>query len=771
MKIKSAPHFLFLLFLLSSLTSAQTIQVNDTYTAQQLVQDVLINSSCASVSNFTVSGGNFGGVVQSYGYFSAAGTGFPFQEGIVLSTGRAVMAEGPNTSLLDDGGGMDWGGDADLEQALSINSSVNATVLEFDFIPLGNHISFEYMLSSEEYHDNAPCQYSDGFAFLLSQNNSGQPFENLAVVPNTSVPVKVTSVRPQIGGSGGCDAQNAQYFGGFNGSEHPTNFNGQTAVLEAEANVVPGTSYHIKLVIADEGNYRYDSAIFLGGGSFTVTTDLGRDRTLAENNPLCTDETLTLDATNPNALGYQWFKNGAALTGETNPQYIVETPGNYSVSVQLTAICFSEGEINIDYAARPVAANQVLIQCDDDGDRLSVFNLNFATPLLQNNDPSLSVYYFPTQADAENGSGNINNTTAFANTVQDQQVYAVVVNSYGCSAIATVTLTTAAGALIDPAPLDECDDDDGTDDGIIVFDLTQLYATLLAGLPPNIQLQYYTSNADALSGINQIGNPAAFTNTQPGGQVIYAKALTGSDCFGIAEIQLIVYSFGSSLNDEEVILCTNSTQVLDAGIGFTSYRWDTSPVQTTRTITVAQPGNYTVTVTNDNFCEGSKTFVVKQSGPAESAVIEINDFAGMNNGIVITPSGPGAYEFSLDGITYQESPVFTGLTPGKYSIYINDTNGCVPVYKDDIFVLDYPRFFTPNDDGTNDYWHIPYLSSRPDAVVTIFDRYGKVITGFTGNSRGWDGRYENKTLPATDYWFTIKLENERIIRGHFAMIR
>ena len=232
--------FILLLFPLACFS--QYIQVNDNYSAQQLVEDILINSSCASVSNISVSGGNFNGSAQSYGYFNATGTGFAFQEGVILSTGRAFGAQGPNTSLLDDGGGMDWDGDSDLEDALNIGNSVNATILEFDFVPLGNKISFDYMLSSEEYHDNAPCQYSDGFAFLLSEVSFPDQYANLAVVPGTNIPVKVTSVRPQIGGNNGCSAQNEQYFGGFNGSSHPTNFNGQTTVLQAQANVIPGTT-------------------------------------------------------------------------------------------------------------------------------------------------------------------------------------------------------------------------------------------------------------------------------------------------------------------------------------------------------------------------------------------------------------------------------------------------------------------------------------------------------------------------------------------------
>lgn len=136
----------FLFYCFSLATNAQYIQVDDTYSAQQLVQNVLVsNSPCAGVSNFSVSGDTFSGSQNSYGYFNAGTSGFPFTEGIVLSTGKAISAVGPNNSLLSQGLAT-WLGDSELEQALGISGSYNATSLEFDFIPITNKISFDYIL-------------------------------------------------------------------------------------------------------------------------------------------------------------------------------------------------------------------------------------------------------------------------------------------------------------------------------------------------------------------------------------------------------------------------------------------------------------------------------------------------------------------------------------------------------------------------------------------------------------------------------------------------
>ncbi len=770
--MKMIRNHLFIIFAscFYNLANAQYITVDDTYTPQQLVENVLINSSCATVSNIAVLGGNFTSGEQSYGYFNAGTSGFDFTEGIVLSTGRATSTQGPNASLLDDGNGMNWPGDPDLEQALGINNSINATILEFDFVPLGNKISFDYILSSEEYHDNAPCRYSDGFAFLLKEVAGTNPYQNLAIIPGTDIPVKVTSVHPQIGGSGGCEAQNEEYFGAFNGSNHPTNFNGQTTTMTAEADVTPGVLYHIKLVIADEGNYRYDSAIFLGGGSFKIETDLGPDRTIANGMPLCQGETLVLDATNTNAISYTWYKDTILQPAETTASYTVTDAGTYSVEVELGGNCFSPGEIKVEYSPNPVPSNAVLVQCDEDNDGLALFNLNQANDQVTANDASLtSPSYFLTYNQAVANTNAITNITAFQNT--QNSIYARAQNQYGCFGISEVTLNVSNNNITDPDDLEVCDVDANPADGFSTFNLQDAEAQILANLPSG-NVNYYTTYADALSGLNQIQNVQNYPNTTAFQQTIYAKLSSGIDCYGIAEFNIIVNSFGNDLDDVATSVCRGGQTQLNAGSGFSSYSWNTPDNQTTQTITVTEPGTYTVTVTNANECEGTKTFIVSGSSVAEVQSVDIRDFQGGNNTstIILMPDSIGDYEYSLDGVSFQDSPTFTHLLPGQYTVIINDKNLCGAI-PHEFYIMDYPNFFTPNNDGTNDYWRIPFLQSQPNATVAIFDRYGKLLYFFKGNQPGWDGKLEGHNLPATDYWFKITLQTGREVRGHFSLLR
>ena len=423
----------FLLFLFFDITVfSQNIMVDDTRTAQDLVQNVLFNNTgCATISNFNVSGGDFGTGENSYAYFNNNGSGFPFTEGVVLSTGKAIHTVGPNDTLSDDDG-ANWATDPDLDAIFS--NTLNATVLEFDFIPQTNFFSFDYIFASEEYQEgNAnTCQYSDVFAFLIKP--IGGTYTNIALVPNTTIPVSVTSVHPEI--PNGCPAENEAYFGQWNDANAPINFNGQTTVMRAESAVVVGQTYHIKLVIADHTNYRYDSAVFILANSFNVGIDLGQDRLIATNNALCGNETITLDAGVGN--NYQWYKDGVALTGQTN-QYLTVTSvlgnGTYRVERDNGFGCISEGKISLEFDSVPIVNNAELIQCIDNISQQAVFNLFDAYSDINNGDTSLTMASF-----SYNGN-EIQNPENYQNEVNNQVIQVKLVKPSGCFAVAELKLT------------------------------------------------------------------------------------------------------------------------------------------------------------------------------------------------------------------------------------------------------------------------------------------------------------------------------------------
>lgn len=757
-----------MLFLLcfSTTVSAQYITVDDTVPFDILAKDILVNNPCASISNVMASGqGN------PYGYFTAGTSSFPFSDGVILTTGRAMRAIGPNNSILSDGG-TDWPGDPDLEAALGIgNSSINACVLEFDFLPLANKISFDYIFASEQYLSNPSqnqCNYTDGFVFLLKEVGGTSGYQNLAVIPGTNTPVKTNTVR---GPGTICPAANETYFDAFNGTNHPTNYNGQTVIMKAQANVTPGVLYHIKLVVADQGNNLYDSAIFLGAGSFKIQKDLGPDRLIATGNPLCFNQNYQLDATEAGTNTYQWFKNNTAIPGATNPIYTVTNneSGIYTVEITYSGTaCVSKGEVNLEYAPNFTANQATIVQCDDNNDGITSFNLPKVDNIIIAGNPSLSnPVYYENQTDTTPIPNPANYTTNAPKTI-----YAKVSNSYGCFIFTEVFLQIANNSVPTPAPIVVCDDTDGTKDGIYEFDLNaDVTPAVVSGLPAGLTVAYYASPNNAITETNPLANN--YTNITPSQEIIWARIVNGPDCYGVIPVTLDINSFDApNFEDEERFICEGFSGItLSVPNIYSNYQWDDVTNSTTNSITVTSPREYTVKVTGPNGCSDTKKFIVKASGRATITTVDINDFAGGENSILVNYSGLGDYQFSLDGSNYQDSPLFINVQSGAYTVYVKDINGC-GIAKKEIYILDYPKFFTPNGDGYNDKWGIDYLRrEHPKAAISIFDRYGKLIYSFSGEGDGWDGNSNSNPLPSSDYWFVIVLEDGRLVKGHFSLKR
>ncbi len=110
------------------------------------------------------------------------------------------------------------------------------------------------------------------------------------------------------------------------------------------------------------------------------------------------------------------------------------------------------------------------------------------------------------------------------------------------------------------------------------------------------------------------------------------------------------------------------------------------------------------------------------------------------------------------------------LPVGVYMVFVKDKNECGIATKE-VVLLNYPKFFTPNADGFNERWRIKFSTFEPDMQVYIFDRYGKLITGFTGDNEGWDGKLNGEPLPAGDYWFVVERQSGKIYKGHFSLLR
>jgi gliding motility-associated-like protein len=499
-------YILFTLICSCNYVFSQQISVDNTVGLQPLIQNNLVDG-CVDITNISSSvNGNSTGF-PSYAYFERGTSNFPFQNGIMLSTGGA--ASGGNsvrTPTLSEGSTA-WGTDPDLEIALGITNTVNATSIEFDFVSISNQFQFNYLLASEEYFGINPCQFSDGFVFLIKEAGTADPYQNIALVPGTITPVNTNTIHDEIFGV--CAAQNDQYFDGYNIGD--TNYNGRTSVLTASGNILPNVTYHIKLIIADQTDGTFDSAVFIEGDSFRIL-DLGDDIETCAGS-------VTLNANIQNPLAsYAWYLNGTIIIGAINATYNAVQDGTYKVEVSVPvngANCIEEDEIivtlNTEEPIDPITDYQL---CDDaSGDNIEIFDLSAKDSELIVNIPftNYAFSYHISDSDSRNNLNAI--TTPIPNTSNPQTIFVRIDDAdSNCFSYTTFNLiVNPVPSIVTPTDLEICDSDDNSD-GFTIIDLSQKDDEITAG-NTNLLVTYHYNPLDASTGNNPIPSPYINTNT------------------------------------------------------------------------------------------------------------------------------------------------------------------------------------------------------------------------------------------------------------------
>lgn len=766
--------FLFLIFIIGSyqLTRSQNISVStNAFSDQQLIEEVLFGTNCVDniIVNNTISG-NFSNGDLSYGYFNSNNSDFPFSEGLVLSTGRLNNVPGPNNSLSDDDA-PNWTGDQDLNNAIGINNTLNATIIEFSFTPQASNINFRYLFASEEYREDNPftCDFSDAFAFLIRP--VGGQYENLALVPGTNTPVLVTTVRPEIPGE--CEAVNEEYFGQFNGIDAPINFNGQTAILTAETDVVAGQTYDIKLVIADETNYRYDSAVFIEANSFNVGVDLGQNQTL------CDGEITNLQIENDEAIDIRWFYEGQPINIADDNIDVSQAnfgSGLYSVEVDLPSGCTAEDEVSIFFDTINLPDQLSVSTClDEDG--FGVFNLFNISNQIDNNLQILDFY--ATEDDAEAGINPISNPNTYENLSPSETVYVRILSPANCIAVGEVFLF-GGNTEVDDVSYTFCEATDTALISLNVQDIKNVVANQLGFQSQDIGI--FESETNAIAQSEEINSEFLDFDAESVPNSIFARIDIENECVGTTEVVLQQTEGVNFINTTtEFLICQdeNDDVVLSATVensnAVLTYIWSTG--ETTESIAVSQPGDYSVEVsstslinTQEVVCTNFKTFSVTTSSLPEVTYTQTG-FLGENNQLIINAEGSGDYEYALNNTDYVDTPMFN-LEDVENTLFVRDKNGCGQVAIT-IVALRIPDFFTPNGDGINDYWQIEGIRQyRNDVkIIYIFDRYGKLIFESSPQLIGWDGTYNGRLVPSQDYWYKIELNSGKSITGHLTLKR
>ena len=429
-----------------------------------------------------------------------------------------------------------------------------------------------------------------------------------------------------------------------------------------------------------------------------------------------------------------------------------------------------------------LATTYKLIQCDTQDslstDGLAMFNLALANEPISLGQKEYEVYYYHSKSDADNDNTNSSSIPLnYRNSIPNEILFAKVTQpNSSCYSTGSVVLHANKSVLLLPEAMHECDLGNGKG----LFNLKQkkdLIKTEL-NLPPDVRLFFYAKEADASLGINELVEQYSSVS-----KTIFIRAENDEGCYGTGHFEIIVEPTPKVAILENRILCegeTNAFIVLDSGItapastsDFT-YSWSTG--ETTPTILVNKEGDYSVIIKNKFGCSTTRKCIVTLSYLAKINNIIIQDLQPINQ-VIIEVANSEDYRYKIHfqngtETSFQSSPIFENVPGGFHELVVENKNGCGQKSKS-FSVLDAPKFFTPNGDGYNDYWNLKGINSiiYKNAVISVFDRYGKLLRQLSPSSQGWDGIYNKATMPSDDYWFTIKLEDGREAKGHFSLKR
>jgi len=544
---------------------------------------------------------------------------------------------------------------------------------------------------------------------------------------------------------------------------NPGNYN-----VTVTATTANGTSVKTKLVTI------YDTPItnILVNQTFCDATTASYD--LSQHNATL------LGSQSSSTFGVNYYSTMADLVNHSNA-----LPTTYNLPLGVTTFyakvynllntnCYAYQSFTITKYLKPIAnsvANTIV--CDDTtNDGVASFNLgaNTSNILGIQSANDFKVSYHSSQSDATSGNNPL--ALMYQNTSNPQTIYVRVenkLNNFCFDAtqsfqIGLYKMPTAN----QPTNLYQCD---AGNDGIESFDLTPQSSLILGSqLASDFNITYHNNQNDANLGLNALSMIQTILNTK----TIYVRIENklSTTCFATTSFQLIVKPKPIIVLDDSFTMCEGKNIKVVAPSGFNSYTWNTGSHN--NSIVIDQAGNYSLTVTKDygtNICDETKNFIVYSSNVATITSIETHDWTDTENDINVYVAGnSNDYLYSLDNIHFQDSNQFYGLVSGDYTVYVKDKKGCGTV-QDEVFLLMYPKFFTPNGDGVNDVWKIRFSSTEPNMQIFIYDRYGKMIKPLNSKSVGWNGTLEGELLPSDDYWFVVKRENGKEYKGHFTMIR
>ena len=478
-----------------------------------------------------------------------------------------------------------------------------------------------------------------------------------------------------------------------------------------------------------------------------------------------------------------WDFGDGTTSRDIDAYHIYGAPGTYNVSLTKTTNGETKDPIvkEVVINEKPVILSTAyqLIQCDsydsNPNDELSTFNLeNSIAALTLNKADDFNVYFYLNDTDAKNDLYNENSLTLiYKNTVPNQILTAkILYKDSDCFSLGKVELIANSSLLLNASDFIGCDIGDGTASFDFSTKENEIKSSL--NLPSTVVIYFYDSEENAINDVSPLGNDY-ISSEKP----IYFRAENNGLCYGAGTFNLIVNYFPPVESDENVPVCENSFPIeINAGIPLyiqQNYSYNWSNGENTYQISVANEQQISVTIKDKIFlCEKVKTFNINKVYTPK--IIDININLNNNTVAIITENNfDNLYVIDNPYNNYQSENTFYNVTPGLHTVYAKNKYDCGITAKN-IFVLGFPKFFTPNNDGINDLWEIKGLNFEEFRYsnILIFNRFGKHLATINPDS-GWDGIYNGEFLPSDDYWFSIDVTDDRNLtktyKAHFSLLR
>lgn len=688
----------------------------NTYSPQQLVQNVLV-TGCLTASNVqfgyyqktghqwkwrTHSWQGFPGNRQM-AYFNKASSNFPLDEGILLTTGKAKSAMGPNTTGSKSDIMIHPASDPDLAQVTG-KTMMDAAVLKFDFVPAGNILEFTYIFASEEYLEYCETQYNDAFGFFLSGPGISGPYTgnavNLAMLP-LNTPVSINTIHPagtNIYGQS-YTAENEQFYRNYPSGSLTMQYDGSTVVMTATYPVVPCSTYHIKLCVADASDQKWDAGVFLGARSFNSEnihlTNFGNfiegENNIFEGCPnflrISRDSTELSQPYTVNLILEGSSTNGVDILTASNQPFptSVTIPANATyVDIPYSAVADDtqdNGETFIVKAISscPCSGSQVFVS-----QTIHIYEAAAISSVTMVNAQCQGVPNGSLTVNVSGGSGNFQYSIDNGNTWQipgqfnglPPGTYTVLVKDQGsCLPYSTASATVGSVSQISANA--------GPDATICPGESTQLSGSggVIFSWSPTVGL----SNP----GIpNPIASPSVTTT--------YTLTVTDASGVCLSTDQVTVYvtlclSPPTGITVNRTILCSDDqgdiTLTAIGGSG-TTIRWFTggcggTSIGTGISLTIPSPASTTTyyawweNSSSHTTCAQITVFVPDPL----TATVNAGTIACFGGSALLTVNASGGtppYQYSLNGGPYQSNTAFSvtaSATP--YFVSVRDANGCL----------------------------------------------------------------------------------------------